>query len=262
MGAASGGIWKSTNGGDSWQPIFDAQEVSSIGALAVAPSDSAIVWAGTGEPFIRSHISVGNGMYKSIDAGKTWKHMGLEKTGRISRVIIDPHNPDIVFACALGHAYTPQPDRGVFRTTNGGATWEKVLFADENTGCSDLAFSPASSHVLLAGMWQLEIHPWGRSSGGPLGGIYKSIDGGTTWKFLTGHGLPHSPVGKVALAYAPSDANRVYAQIETGDGLPFQGQSAAKRALSGAPTTAAKTGGWSAMTADWRAASITSRAMP
>ncbi len=223
LGAAAGGIWKSTDGGDSWFPIFDGQEVSSIGALAVAPSDSAVVWAGTGEPFIRSHISVGNGMYKSIDAGKTWKHMGLEKTGRISRVVIDPHNPDIVFACALGHAYTPQPDRGVFRTTNGGATWEKVLFADENTGCSDLAFSPSSSHVLLAGMWQLEIHPWGRSSGGPLGGIYKSIDGGTTWKMLIGHGLPRAPVGKVALAYAPSDANRIYAQIETGDGLPFQG---------------------------------------
>lgn len=223
-GAASGGIWKSSDGGDSWYPIFDGQEeVSSIGALAVAASDPAIVWAGTGEPFIRSHISVGNGMYKSVDAGKTWKHMGLEKTGRISRVIIDPRNPNIVFACALGHAYTPQPDRGVFRTMDGGATWEKVLFADENTGCSDIAFSPASSHVLLAGMWQLEIHPWGRSSGGPLGGIYKSIDGGTTWTFLKGHGLPHSPVGKVAIAYAPSDANRVYAQIETGDGLPFQG---------------------------------------
>jgi photosystem II stability/assembly factor-like uncharacterized protein len=223
VGAASGGIWKSSDGGDSWNPIFDDQDVSSIGALAVAPSDSAIVWAGTGEPFIRSHISVGNGMYKSIDAGKTWKRVGLENTGRISRVLIDPHNPNIVFACALGHAYTPQPDRGVFRTTDGGATWQKVLFADENTGCSDLAFSPASSHVLLAGMWQLEIHPWGRSSGGPLGGIYKSIDGGSTWKLLNGHGLPHSPVGKVALAYAPSDANRVYAQIETGDGLPFQG---------------------------------------
>ncbi len=222
-GAASGGIWKSVDGGDSWKPIFDDQEVSSIGALAVSTSDPAIVWAGTGEPFIRSHISVGNGMYKSTDAGKTWKHMGLDKTGRISRVLIDPHDPNIVFACSLGHAYTPQPDRGVFRTTDGGATWTKVLFADENTGCSDLAFSPASSHVLLAGMWQLEIHPWGRSSGGPLGGIYKSTDGGTTWKFLTGHGLPHSPVGKVAIAFAPSDANRVYAQIETGDGLPFQG---------------------------------------
>jgi photosystem II stability/assembly factor-like uncharacterized protein len=223
VGAAAGGIWKSTDAGDSWKPIFDGFDVSSIGALAVSASDPAIVWAGTGEPFIRSHISVGDGMYKSVDAGKTWKHVGLEKTGRISRVLIDPHDPNIVFACALGHAYTPQPDRGVFRTTDGGTTWTKVLFADENTGCSDLAFSPASSHVLLAGMWQLEIHPWGRSSGGPLGGIYKSSDGGTTWKFLSGHGLPHSPVGKVALAYAPSNPNRVYAQIETGDGLPFQG---------------------------------------
>src|SRR6516225_9324992 len=138
VGAASGGIFKSTDGGIHWDPIFDDEPISSIGSLAVAASDPNTVWAGTGESFIRSHISVGNGIYKSLDAGKTWKLMGLEKTGRIANVIIDPHNPDIVLACALGHAYGPQPDRGVFRTTDGGKSWEKVLFVDENTGCSDM----------------------------------------------------------------------------------------------------------------------------
>src|SRR5690242_2481744 len=136
VGAASGGIFKSTDGGIHWDPIFDEEPVSSIGSLAVAVSDPNIVWAGTGESFIRSHISVGSGIYKSLDAGKTWKLMGLEKTGRIGNVMIDSHNPDIVLACALGHAYGPQPERGVFRTTDGGKDWEKVLFVDENTGCS------------------------------------------------------------------------------------------------------------------------------
>src|SRR5499426_1274410 len=130
-GAASGGIFKTTDGGVHWQPIFDDQPVSSIGSLAVAPSDPNIVWAGTGEAWIRSHISVGTGIYRSTDAGKTWKLMGLEKTGRIGRVVIDPHDPNIVFACALGHAYGPQPERGVFRTADGGKNWEKVLFVDE-----------------------------------------------------------------------------------------------------------------------------------
>jgi photosystem II stability/assembly factor-like uncharacterized protein len=135
VGAASGGIFKSTDGGVHWDPIFDSEPVSSIGSLVVAASDPNIVWAGTGEPYIRSHISVGNGIYKSTDAGKTWTHMGLEKTGRIGNVLIDPRNPDIVLACALGHSYGPQPERGVFRTTDGGKNWEKVLFVDENTGC-------------------------------------------------------------------------------------------------------------------------------
>ena len=167
VGAASGGIFKTTDGGIHWEPIFDAEPVSSIGSLAVAASDPNIVWAGTGESFIRSHISIGNGIYKSADAGKTWMLMGLEKTGRIANVVTDPHTPNIVLACALGHAYGPQPERGVFRTTDGGKNWEKVLFVDENTGCSDLAMDPNNSHILFAGMWQLEIHTWGRTSGGP-----------------------------------------------------------------------------------------------
>jgi len=224
VGAASGGIFKSTDGGIHWDPIFDKQDVSSIGSLAIAASDPNIVWAGTGESFIRSHISVGNGIYKSLDAGKTWNPMGLDKTGRISNVIVDPHDPDIVLACALGHAYGPQPERGVFRTTDGGKNWEKVLFVDDNTGCSDMAMDPSNSHILFAGMWQIEIHTWGRTSGGPGSGLYKSTDGGATWKWLEGHGLPHPPVGRIAVRVAKSDSNRVYALIETGDGVPLDGK--------------------------------------
>lgn len=224
VGAASGGIFKTTDGGIHWDPIFDSQDVSSVGAIAVAATDSNIVWAGTGEPYIRSHISIGDGIYKSMDAGHTWTHMGLENTGRIANVIIDPRNPDIVLACSLGTAYGPQPERGVFRTTDGGKTWEKTLFVDENTGCGDLAMDPNNSHVLFAGMWQLVIHTWGRTSGGPGSGIFKSTDGGVTWTRLEGHGLPNSPVGRIAVRVAPSDSNRVYAEIETGDGVPMDGK--------------------------------------
>src|SRR6266436_4069992 len=224
VGAASGGIFKSTDGGLHWDPVFDAQPVSSIGSLAVAASDPNIVWAGTGESFIRSHISVGNGIYKSMDAGKTWTLMGLEKTGRISKVLIDQHNPDTVLACALGHSYGPQPERGVFRTTDGGKNWEKVLFVDENTGCSDMAMDPSNARILFAGMWQLEIHTWGRDSGGPGSGLFTSRDGGATWARLTAHGLPTKPVGKIAMAIARTNPNRVYALIETGDGVPWNGK--------------------------------------
>src|SRR5579883_2545482 len=155
-GAASGGIFKTTDGGTTWAPIFDSEQVSSIGSLAVAPSDPNVVWAGTGETFIRSHISVGNGIYKSTDAGKTWTHTGLDRTGRIGRIVIDPRNEDIVLACALGHAYGPQQERGVFRTSDGGKTWTRVLFVDENTGCSDIAADPGNARILYAGMWQIE----------------------------------------------------------------------------------------------------------
>ncbi|MDX6557901.1 MAG: hypothetical protein QOF72_950 [Blastocatellia bacterium] len=223
-GAASGGIFKTIDGGIHWEAIFDGQPVASIGSLAVSQSDPNIVWAGTGEAWIRSHISVGQGIYKSTDAGKTWKLMGLEKTGRIGHLAIDPKNPDVVLACALGHAYGPQQDRGVFRTTDGGKTWNRVLFTDENCGCSDIAMDPNNPSILFAGMWPLEIHTWGRESGGPGSGLYMSRDGGATWKKLTGHGLPTRTTGKFALAIARSNSNRVYALIETGDGVPYKGQ--------------------------------------
>ncbi len=230
-GAASGGIFKSTDGGIHWDPIFDDEPVSSVGSLAIAPSDPNIVWAGTGETFIRSHISLGQGIYKSIDAGKTWKLMGLEQTGRIGRVLINPRNADIVFACALGHAYGPQPERGVFRTSDGGTTWQQVLKVDENTGCSDIVMDPNNSNLLFAGMWQLELHTWNRTSGGPGSGLYKSTDGGLTWKHLTGHGLPNPPLGKIAVAMSRKNSSRVYALIETGRGIPFEGKPTSRGEL-------------------------------
>jgi photosystem II stability/assembly factor-like uncharacterized protein len=225
VGAASGGIWKTTDGGTNWDQLFDDQPVQSIGSLAVAKSDPNVVWAGTGEAHIRSHISLGQGIYKSTDAGKTWTLMGLEKTGRIGRLAIHPQDPNVVLACALGTAYGPQPERGVFRTTDGGATWTKVLFVDENTGCSDVAMDPKNPRILFAGMWQLDIKTWGRTSGGPGSGLFTSRDGGVTWKRLTGHGLPTKPVGKVVLAIAPSNPDRIYVMIETGDGIPWNGQA-------------------------------------
>ncbi len=223
-GSASGGIAKTVDGGVHWEQIFDDQPVQSIGALAVAPSDPNIVWAGTGEAWIRSHISIGEGIYKSTDAGKTWTRMGLEKTGRIGRVVIDPADPQIVLACALGTAYGPQQERGVFRTADGGATWQRTLFVDENTGCSEIAMNPRNPRIMFAGMWQIEIKTWGRESGGPGSGLYMTRDGGVTWNKLTGHGLPTKPIGKVMPAIAASNPDRVYATIETGDGVPWKGQ--------------------------------------
>lgn len=226
-GSASGGIFKTTDGGATWQPVFDDQPVSAIGSLAVAASDPNIVWAGTGETWIRSHISLGMGIYKSADAGKTWTLMGLEKTGRIGRVVIDPRNPNIIFAAAMGHSYGPQQDRGVFRTTDGGKTWQRVLFVDENTGCSDVAMDPSNPQVLIAGMWEFTIHTWAQMSGGPGSGIFISRDGGTTWNRLSGHGLPQQEVGKIAVAIANSNPKRFYVIIETGTGEPWKGQPTA-----------------------------------
>lgn len=223
VGSASGGIFKTTDGGIHWAPIFDQESSQSIGSLAVAASDANIVWAGTGESFIRSHISLGDGIYKSTDAGATWKNMGLGKTGRIGRVVIDPTNPEVVLACAQGTDYGPQPERGVYRTTDGGATWTQTLHVDDNTGCSDIAMDPHNPRILFAGTWQVVIHPWGRTSGGPGSGVFRSSDGGVTWTRLQGHGLPHSPLGKIGVSIAPSDSSRVYALIETGDGVPDNG---------------------------------------
>ncbi len=215
-GAASGGVWKSTDGGNQFTAVFDDEPAAAIGALAVAPSDPSTVWAGTGEAWaIRDSDVMGDGIYKSVDAGKTWKNMGLTETGRIGRVVVNPTNPNNVFVCALGRATGPQPERGVFRTEDGGLHWDRVLFADENTGCSGLVMDPHNSRVLFAGMWQVVMHTYGEFSGGPGSGVYASHDGGATWTRLTGHGLPRPPVGKIDVTIAPSDSNRVYALIQT-----------------------------------------------
>jgi len=215
-GGASGGVWKSTNGGVDWRPVADTMTAQAIGALAIAPSDHNVVWAGTGETFIRSNVVVGDGIYKSTDAGKTWARMGLEETGRIGRIVIDPRDPGVVFACALGHAYGPQPERGVYKTTDGGVTWRRVLFVDEHTGCSEMAIDLTNPRILFAGTWTIDIKTWGRVSGGPGSGVFRSKDGGETWQRLS-RGLPDSPLGKIAVGIGQSDPNRVYALIETGE---------------------------------------------
>ncbi len=217
-GAASGGVWKSTDGGNRWLPVFDKQTAAAIGALAVAPSQPSTVWAGTGEAWvIRDSDVMGNGIYKSTDAGRTWTNMGLPESGRIGRIVIHPSNPDIVFACVLGRATGPQHERGVFRTTDGGLHWARVLFAAENAGCSGLSMDPHDPRTLIAGIWQVEMHTWGEYSGGPQSGIYISHDGGTKWTRLEGRGLPSAPLGKIDVAIAPTNSNRIYALIQTSD---------------------------------------------
>lgn len=216
IGAASGGIFK-TDDGTNYRPIFDDQDVAAIGALAIAPSAHNVVWAGTGEAFvIRPYMSIGDGVYKSTDAGRTWHHMGLTETGRIARVLVHPTNPDIVYVCAAGQMHKPQHERGVFKTVDGGKTWKQVLFVDENTGCSDLAMDPQDPDTLFAGAWQIEIHSWILNSGGRSSGIYVTHDGGENWTRLAGHGLPPATksIGKIGLGIAPSNPNRVYALIE------------------------------------------------
>jgi len=220
VGAASGGVWKTEDGGVHWRPVFDSEPAQAIGALALAPSAPNVLWAGTGETFfIRSTTALGNGVYRSTDAGRSWQHMGLDSTGRIARIVIHPTNPDVVLVCALGRAYGPQPERGVYRTADAGKTWTRVLFVDPNTGCSDLAIDPGDPNTLFAGMWQFEVKTWHLQSGGPGSGLWVSRDGGVTWKRLAGHGLPpaNHAVGKIAVAVAASNPNTVYALIEDQD---------------------------------------------
>jgi photosystem II stability/assembly factor-like uncharacterized protein len=219
-GAASGGLFKTTDGGVRWRPIFDDQEVSSVSALAMAPSDFNQVWVGTGETFlIRPAHAMGDGIYKSVDAGATWEHMGLDETGRIGRIRVHPTNPDIVYACALGHTYGPQPTRGVYRTQDGGESWDLVLHVSEESGCIDLALDPTNPRFLYAAIWDIHISTWGLDSGGPDSGVWRSGDGGDTWERVSsvGLGLPADDgqtIGKIAVEVAPSDPGRVYVLTE------------------------------------------------
>ncbi len=219
-GAASGGLWKTTNGGINWRPIFDDQEVSSVSALAMAPSDHNQIWVGTGETFlIRPAHAMGDGIYRSVDAGASWEHMGLEETGRIGRIRVHPTNPDIVYACALGHTYGPQPTRGVYRTEDGGENWELVLHVSEDSGCIDLAIDTNNPRFLYAAIWDIHINTWGLNSGGPDSGVWRTVDGGDNWERVSsvGRGLPSSngqTIGKIALEVAPSEPGRVYVLTE------------------------------------------------
>ena len=217
FGSTGGGVWKSTDGAITWKPVFDHEKTSSIGSLAVAPSDPNILYVGTGEACIRGNLAQGDGIYKSVDAGKNWKNVGLKDSRAIGKLIIHPQNPDIVFVAALGHPYGPNLERGIFRTTDGGKSWQKVLFVDQNTGGVDVTFDPHNPHILFAAMWQVRRQPWRLDSGGSGSGIYRSVDGGDTWKKLDGEGLPEGPLGKIGVAVA-ANSDRVYALIEANKG--------------------------------------------
>jgi photosystem II stability/assembly factor-like uncharacterized protein len=213
FGATGGGVWKSTDGATTWSPVFDKEGSGSIGSLAVANSDHNILYVGTGEACIRGNISHGDGVYKTLDGGKTWKNIGLRDTRAIGKVIINPSNPDIAFVAALGHPYGPNAERGIFRTVDGGKSWEKVLYKDENTGGIDVAFDPRNPHILFAALWQARRTSWSLTDGGPGSGLYRSNDGGTTWKRLEEHGLPKGPYGRIGIAVG-ANSDRVYALIE------------------------------------------------
>ncbi len=228
FGAVGGGVWKSDDAGQTWAPIFDSQPVSSIGAIAVAPSNPDILYVGSGEADMRSDISYGNGMYKSTDAGRTWARIGLEDSRQIGQILIDPRDSNRVFVAALGHAYGPNAERGVFRSVDGGKTWSKVLFKDENTGAIDLAFGSQDTQIIYASLWQTRRPPWNvyPPSNGPGSGLYKSTDGGNTWDHLTGHGLPTEGLGRIGIAVSPSNSTRIYLLVDAKEGGLYRSDDA------------------------------------
>ncbi len=220
FGAVAGGVWKTTDGGLNWKPIFDKMKDASpsIGAIAVSESDPNVIYVGTGEACVRGNIVGGNGVYKSIDAGATWKSLGLADTHAIGSLIVNPKNPDVAFVAALGHPFADNEERGIFRTRDGGKTWEKVLYKDVKTGGIDVVFDPTNANILYAALWQVRRTPWSLDSGGPGSGLYKSIDGGTTWKELKGHGLPEGILGRIGVTVSGANPNRVWAIVEAETG--------------------------------------------
>ncbi|MGD8535600.1 MAG: glycosyl hydrolase, partial [Candidatus Aminicenantes bacterium] len=223
FGATGGGVWKTEDGGLNWRPISDDFfKTGSVGAIAVSEYDPNIVYVGMGEAPIRGNVSHGDGMYKSLDAGKTWKRIGLEDTSQISRIRVHPRNPDVVYVAALGHVYGPNEQRGVFRSQDGGETWEKILYRDDKTGCIDLILDPSNPRVIYAGLWEFFRTPYSLSSGGPGGGIFKSIDGGDTWTEISRNsGLPKGMLGKIGITVSPAKPDRVWAIVEANDGGVF-----------------------------------------
>ncbi len=217
------GLWKSINNGVTWEPSFVNEGSVAVGAVAVSQSHPDIVWVGSGEATARNSVAIGDGVYKSEDAGKTWKKMGLEDTRFISRIAIDSANPDIVFIGAQGHLWGPNEDRGVYKTIDGGKTWKKVLFVNKDTGCSDLAMDPSNDKILYAAMWDYRRLPYSFRSGGEGSGLYKSTDGGETWKKLT-NGLPGGVTGRIGVDICRAKPNVVYTLIENKDGGLFRSE--------------------------------------
>ena len=226
IGAAAGGVWKSENSGATWRPVFDKQPISSIGVVALDPTSDGTVWAGTGETNPRNDVTYGGGVYKSTDGGRTWALMGLGDALQISSIVIDPRHPNTVVVGAMGDFFADSRARGIYRTTDGGKTWTQSLYVGPRSGVSDLAMDPKNPSVLYAGVWEFRRLPWTFESGGTDDGLYKSTDGGATWTKLTGHGLPAGPLGRIGLAIAPSDGRRVYAVIESHEGILWRSDDA------------------------------------
>lgn len=218
FGAAAGGVWKSIDAGASWHPIADAAHITSVGAIAVAPSNHDIIYVGTGEGALRGDITWGDGVYKTTDGGKNWTNIGLKDTRQIGALIIDPHDPNIVLVAAIGHAFGPNEQRGVFRSTDGGAHWTRVLYRDADTGAIDVTFDPINSRTVYAALYQVRRQPWHFASGGPGSGLYRSTDGGATWAELKGSGLPSGILGRIDVSVSSADPSRIYAMIEAKDG--------------------------------------------
>jgi photosystem II stability/assembly factor-like uncharacterized protein len=228
FGAVGGGVWKTTDGGNNWSPISDDFfKMGSVGAIDVSESDPNIVYVGMGEETLRGNVSHGDGVYKTTDGGKTWKFIGLGDTRQIGRIRVHPKNPDVAYVAAIGHLWGPNEERGVFRTTDGGKTWKKILFRDKDTGANDIILDPSNPNVIYATFWQMRRQPWGFDSGGPGSSIYKSMDGGDTWTEITkNRGLPSGVLGKIGITVSPVDTNRVWAMVEAREGGLYRSDDA------------------------------------
>jgi photosystem II stability/assembly factor-like uncharacterized protein len=219
FGGVDGGVWKTVNGGQTWNNITDGKATfASVGAIALAPSDPNVIWVGTGETDWREDLTHGDGVWRSTDGGESWQHLGLEDTRHIGVIRVDPNNPDVAYVAAMGHAFGPNPMRGVFRTSDGGRSWKKVLYLDENTGAADLAMDPSNPRILYAAMWRARRSPWGLDAGGGRSGLWKTIDGGDSWTELSGNaGLPSTPLGRIGISVSPAQTQRLYASVEAPD---------------------------------------------
>ena len=245
FGSVGGGVWESVNAGRTWRPIFDGQPIASIGALAVAPSNPRVIWVGTGEADMRSDISYGNGVYVSSDGGRTWRHAGLDDTRQIGRIAVDPRNADVAFVAALGHAYAGNRARGVYRTADGGRTWTRVLSRGDDVGAIDVAIDPAHPDTVFAALWQTRRPPWNTypPSYGPGSGLWRSDDGGRSWK-PAGGGLPTEGLGRIGIAYAPSKPGRMYALVDAKDGGMYRSDDGGVRWTRASSDTRIWNRGW------------------